>query len=139
MITEAQLDAMSEDERHTWLNSLRGDDYDIVHASLGSRYTIVMMSVAKNFLAGELPTDLRLKLLKFLDNRQFSVEAIAQLEPMGDEGFEIYKEAMKVGSKGVAVLGRLEVFSAFAALHPSLLAAVKMPRPQVYENTALGA
>ena len=91
------------------------------------------MSVAKRFLRQRIPDDCRLKFLKFLDNQSdtFSIEAIAQLEPASDEAFEIYHEAMKLGAKkGIDVLGRLDVFSAFASLNPSIVTALKMPRPQ---------
>jgi hypothetical protein len=135
MITEVQLDSMSQDERCTWLDSLEGDDRVIVYAPIGNRYTLVILTVALRFLQQRIPADCRLKFLEFIDGHSdmFSVEAIAQLEPACDEAFEIYHEAMKLGAKkGIDLLGRLDVFAAFASMHPSIVAALKMPRPQVY-------
>lgn len=133
MISKAQMDAMSQDERIAWIDSLKGDDHVIVHTPVGWRYTLALMTIAKRFLRQNIPADCRLRFLEFIDGQSdtFSVEAIAQLEPAGDEAFEIYQEAMKLGSRmGMDLLGRLDVFSAIASMHPSIVTALRMPRPQ---------
>ena len=45
---------------------------------------------------------------------------------MPDEGREIIKEARKLGDKWLDVVARWEVFTAFVAMNPTLLAALKM-------------
>ena len=69
--------------------------------------------------------------MEFLDrcSNAFASDAISQIEPLCDEAYEIYREAMKLGAKkALDVLARLEVFNAIVAPSPSILAAVKMPR-----------
>ena len=130
MITNAQYVAMSDDERAAWLDSLQGDDYDIVHTPIGRRYTAVMLAVVKRFLTQKVSADCRLEFLQFIERQTdvFSVDALAQLAPIDDEGFEIYDAAMSLGSKGLDVLGRIDIFAALASLNPSLLVALKTPR-----------
>jgi hypothetical protein len=75
--------------------------------------------------------------LEFLDrcSDTFAREAISQIEPMCDEAFEIYREAMKLGAKkALDVLARWEVFNAIVALSPSILVAIKMPRCQPWDR-----
>jgi hypothetical protein len=78
-----------------------------------------------------MPANYRLKFLEWLnrcDETWLSREIIAAVDPMDDDGYEILREAMKLGAKtALDVVARWEVFSAFVALNPSLLTAIKMP------------
>jgi hypothetical protein len=123
-------------EHCAWIESMTDDEKEILYCPVGHRATFVMISIIKRWLQLDLEAEYRLKFLEFLDRRSndFTREAIAQIEPMCDEAHEIYKEAMKLGAKkALDVLGRCEVFSAFIALNPSILTAIKMPRR--YHNT----
>jgi hypothetical protein len=132
MITSEQIGRQSSEERGAWLASLNDDESAIVHTPIGYRYTFVIISEAKRLLAHELPTADRLRFLEFLDScadKSLTTEAIAAIEPMCDEAYEMVKEARKLGAgKALDVFARWEVFNAFVALNPSLLTAIKMPR-----------
>jgi hypothetical protein len=83
-------------------------------------------------LVMDLSAEHRLRFLEFLDrctDNFLTAEAIAAVEPMCDQAYEMVKEARKLGpSKALDVFARWEVFNAFIALNPGLLTAIKMPR-----------
>jgi len=136
MITDEQIHGQSSEERHAWLDSLNADESAIVHTPVGHRYTLVIISETKRLLAMDLSAAHRLRFLEFLDSctdNFLTAEAVAIVEPMCDEAYEMVKEARKLGaSKALDVLARWEVFNAFVVLNPSLLRAIKISknRPQ---------
>jgi hypothetical protein len=131
VITSEQINLQSSDERGAWIASLNDDESTILHCAVGRRYTLVFISLVKYLLAREIPTSNRLEFLEWLDRRDgewLSREMIAAIDPMDDDGYELLREAMKLGAKkALDVVARWEVFSAFVALNPSLLTAIKMP------------
>jgi len=116
------------DEHSAWLASLSADEALIVHSPIGYLYTLVFLSELKRILKSEMPTKYRLRFLEFIDSRsdEWPPEIIAILEPMCDAGAEIMAEAHKLGKKQLDKIAEFEVFSAFAALNPSLLVALRM-------------
>jgi len=130
IITSEQIGRQSSDERIAWLDSLNDDESVIVHVPVGHRYTIVIISEIKRMLLHDLSAAHRLRFLEFLDSHTdmvLTAEAIAAVEPMCDEAFELVKEARKLGAaKALDVFARWEVFNAFVALNPSLLSAIKL-------------
>jgi hypothetical protein len=132
MITHEQINRLSSEERAAWLASLNDDETAIVHVPTGHRYTLVIISETKRWLAHELSAAHRLRFLEFLDrctDNVLTAEAIASVEPMCDEAYEMVKEARKLGAdKALDVFARWDVFNAFIALNPSILIAIKMPR-----------
>jgi hypothetical protein len=129
MITNEQLNKFSPDERSTWIDLLSADEKAILHCTMGHRYTLVFVSLVKKHLAEDIPAYYRLKYLQWLEIRDeacFSPEVIAAVEPMCDDGYELLRETMKLGAKkGFDMIASWEVFSAFVALNPSLLAALQ--------------
>ena len=52
---------------------------------------------------------------------------VTAIEPMCDEAYAIFEEAKKLGPRqSLDVIARRDVFDAFVALNPSLLAAIKL-------------
>jgi hypothetical protein len=97
----------------------------------GWMYTLVIVSIMKRYLSGKLPASSRLEFLEHLEkmaadeNRVWlTQEMIATVEPMCDRGFEIVREAQKLGARK-AVDVYADVFATFAVLNPSLIAALK--------------
>jgi hypothetical protein len=100
--------------------------------SMGHTYGLVMISVTKWCLRGEMPPQMRLEFLDHLEKQVDSVltpSVIAIVEPIDNKGLELYREAMKLGfgrdwSSGPrppCVWDVLyEKFDVFAALNPSL-------------------
>src|ERR1700761_6331782 len=93
---------------------------------MGHKYTLVMISVAKKCLRGEMTPDVRLKFLgyleKFTDN-VLTPEIIALVEPIDEKGSELYQEAMKLGfgMKSPNAFNILDQkFDVLATLNPSL-------------------
>jgi hypothetical protein len=146
MMANEQLKGLSDQERSAWLDSMNEDETAIVGCAVARRFTLVFISLVKNLLAGELPTEYRLKFLQWLDRRNEpweSPQVIAAIEPMCDDGYQLLREAMKLGAKkGFDVIASWEVFNAFVALNPSLLTAIKMGRgyhPPARQTQALEA
>ena len=88
----------------------------------GHRCALVLASVTKRCLQGEMPADMRLQFLQHLEKMSdpvLTAEKIARIEPICDSGYEIVQEAMKLGpSKALDVYA--DKFEVFAALNPSL-------------------
>jgi hypothetical protein len=131
MMTDKQIGEFSNEDRGAWIASLNEDETIILHTPIGYRYVLVSIAEVKWFLKETIPAEYRLKFLEFIDSHadMFTPEAIALLDPMNDEGREMLKEARKLGKKWLDVVARWEVFNAFIALNPSMMTALKMPRP----------
>ena len=130
MMTSEQIHAMPDEARRAWLDSLQGDEKEIMNCSTGHKYTLVFISLVKNLLTKEMPANYRLRFLEWLNDcadARLTPEIIALVEPMCDDGNEMVREAMKLGAKkALDVCAKHEVFSAFVALNPSLLHAIKL-------------
>jgi hypothetical protein len=95
---------------------------------VGHQYTLVIISVTKRWLKEEMPASYRLEFLEHLDRMAkddwLTAEMIAAIEPVCDKGFEIIREAQKLGAhKALDVYA--EHCGTFAGLNPSLIAALK--------------
>jgi hypothetical protein len=127
-ITGEQISKFSPAERSAWEASLSDDALIILHSSTGERYTLVFISLVKRMLSMEIPQNYRLQYLEWLDrDRDITPEMIGAVNRMCVDGYELLREAQKLGAKkALDVISRLEVFTAFVALNPSVLAAIKM-------------
>lgn len=129
MMTETQIGTMSDAERSARLHSLQSDEKQIVHCSSAHKYTLVVFSIVKRYLGEEMSPEYRLRFLNYLDKLSDSwltAEAVAMIEPICDDGYEIVKEARKLGwQKAFDTFAKHEVFSAFVALNPSLMEAIR--------------
>jgi hypothetical protein len=140
MMTAEKIRELSPAEHSVWTAYLRVDETLILHTSIGLRYTLVLLSISKRFLSQTIPADCRLRFLEWMDRRSdtFSKEAIALIEPMNDEGYEIFREANKLGpNKALDISASWEVFNAYAAINPSILTALRMSRPNGYDASAM--
>jgi hypothetical protein len=139
-MTNEQLSKFSADERCAWLASLNDDETVIVHCDVGHKYTIIFISIVKMLLADEMSSAHRLKFLEWLDkcgDQWLTADMVAVIEPMCADGYEIVREAQKLGAgKMFDVFARWEVFNAFIALNPSILTAIKMSRQYHYQRSA---
>jgi hypothetical protein len=95
----------------------------------GFRYTLVMASITKRILQTEIPAEWRFKFLDHLNRMTdgsdwCTVDVIAAVEPMDDNGHELFREAQKLGPKK-ALDVYADIFPTFAQLNPSLIAALK--------------
>lgn len=116
-------------EHCSWLDSLNADEKLIVQTPAGHRYFLIVISNLKRMLASEIPTQYRLRFLEFLDNHSndWPPEIIASIAPMCDAGAEIVGEAQKLGAKqALDAFAKFDIFSAFCALNPSLVEALRM-------------
>ena len=128
MITDAEIHQMPEDSHRAWINSLSEDERHILHAPIAWRYTLVMISVVKRYLAEDIPADFQLRFLSWLekDSGEWGADTIAAIQPVCDDAYEMVTEARKLGSKEqFDTFAQWEIFNAFVALNPSLLAAIK--------------
>jgi hypothetical protein len=93
----------------------------------GYKYTLVLASVTKRALAGEMPAEMRLQFLEHLEKMRddfLSADALSLVQPIDNSGYEIVAEAMKLGPfKALDVYA--DKFDVFAGLNPSLLVAVE--------------
>jgi hypothetical protein len=96
----------------------------------GVAYTLVLASLTKRWLAEEMTAEYRMKFLTHLDKMTtrdiwLTAEMIGALEPMCDRGYEIVREAHKLGAnKSLDVFA--DVFATFAVLNPSLISVLQM-------------
>lgn len=93
--------------------------------SIGLKYTLVAASVAKLALKGEMPAPLRLRFLSALEKMvdgSLTAEIIAMVDPIDPRGFELTREAAKLGylNRPSAFDVYANKFEVFAALNPSL-------------------
>jgi hypothetical protein len=83
MMTDAEIISMPDAARFVWLNSLQSDEQQILDCSTGHRYTMVVFSTIKRYLAEEdAPTLYRLKFLEYLDKLSdawLTAEAVAMI------------------------------------------------------------
>ena len=104
--------------------------------SMGHKYTLVIVSVTKRALQGDMPIEMRLNFLNHLEkmtDMTLTPAVIALVEPIDNKGYELYREAMKLGFRSTWApgIGRqtnafdvlYEKFDVFAALNPSLVRA----------------
>lgn len=113
--------------------------------SYGAKYTLVSASLAKYALQSEMAAELRLEFLNHLEkmvDQYLTPEVIAMIEPMDERGFQLSREAAKLGFKGKpsALDVYAQKFDVFAALNPSLQtaydAAFRKYRPQTERVTS---
>jgi hypothetical protein len=95
----------------------------------GHKYTLVIASATKRWLLEETTAEYRMQFLTHLDKMTtgdiwITAEMIGALEPMCDKGYEIVREAQKLGPKALDVFA--DVFSTFAVLNPSLISVLQM-------------
>lgn len=135
MMTEKQIHELSPDAHQAWIDGMSEDEKIILHTPVGYRYVLVSLAEVKWFLSTEMPAEYRLKFLEFIDSHadMFTPEAIAAVDPMPAEGREMIKEARKLGRKWLDVVARWEVFNAFISLNPSMMTALRLPRPNGYK------
>jgi len=94
------------------------------------KFMLVMASQAKRALQGEMPPAMRLEFLRHLEKMVDNVltpAAIGMVEPICDKGLQIVSEAKKLGWPE-AFKVYAEKFDVFAALNPSLQAALDEAR-----------
>ena len=97
---------------------------------LGHRYSLVLISLVKRVLAQEMPPAYRIQFLDHLEKMgsqdQFiTPDVISAVEPVCDKGYEMIREAQKLGATK-ALDAYAKFFPAFAALNPSLMASLKL-------------
>jgi len=130
MISQEQFNAMSSEEHIAWLDGLNPVDSLIVHAPIGWRYALVFISLTKHLLEQNITAKDRLRFLEWLDkirDGRLTPEVISVVEPIRGEGYELLREIQKLPSeKMLDACAKLDVFSAFAVLNPSLLLAIKI-------------
>jgi hypothetical protein len=103
-----------------------------VYGSNGERYCFVYISLVKRLLMKELSAEWRLQFLEWLEKeaREFGADVVTTIQPMCDDGYEIVKEAQKLGAKKTLdVFAQRDVFRAFCTLNPSLVEAIKNANP----------
>jgi hypothetical protein len=100
------------------------------------RELLVAFSVVKRYLAQDIPAEFRLRFLQYFERFEqltggwLSADAVAMIEPICDNGYEIVEETRKLvpPKQLLGVLAEPEAFSVFAALNPSLLKVIRYRR-----------
>ena len=131
MIAANDIDKMTSDEHSAWLDSLSDDDRMIVFMPEGYLSELIIISQLKRALATEGATVAErmefLEGLSGLAREPLTAEAVAAVAPACDAAIKMIHEAMTLNTNDMwRLIGRFDVFSEFARLNPSLLAAVKL-------------
>lgn len=118
-------------EHSAWLDSLRGDEYRIVHMPIGCLLDLAMASEIKWILAtGKADTETAFRCLKMLSEIAegiITAQAISAVQPICSRGRAIMKQihALPV-EKQCRAFGDGDVFRILAKLNPSLLTALQV-------------
>ena len=131
------------------LDNLSDDEWMIVHASVGQRCDLVVISQIKSALATTgMTVAERMFFLEALNtmatHEHLSAEVVARVEPACNTALRMLHEAMALGKERHHLIGGFEMFCVFLKLNPSLLAALKLcnrnftrpPRSNVTERAA---
>jgi hypothetical protein len=108
------------------------DQNRIKMTPLGWRWTLVMIAHGKRMISHpNCRDDLRLLVLEKFEQMTLdswlTAEMIFAVDPMPDEGEAIIKESIKCGWRtAFDVWAKADVFTAFAAINPSLLRALEL-------------
>jgi hypothetical protein len=97
------------------------------------RGLLVAFSVVKRYLAQDIPADFRLRFLQYFEKFEgltdgwLSADAVAMIDPICDNGYEIVEETRKLvpPKQLFEMLAKLEAFHVFAALNPSLTKVIR--------------
>lgn len=112
-----------------WLDSLRGDEYRIVHTPVGFLFDLAMVAAIKRILAaGNADTDTVLRCLEMLSRIAdgfITHAAIGVVKPMCDRGQKILRQITSLPvEKQIRAFSDGDVFRLLAKLNPSLLTAL---------------
>ena len=117
-------------DHSAWQSSWNGDERVVAHTPPGYWGSLVTISQVKRVLRYELPFDVRLRFLEFLNgqvNDQLTAEALQCVKPACDTAMKMLDEM-----KPLNMLDRLNlmlkwnVIAAFCNLNPSLVQAMKL-------------
>ncbi len=143
-VTQAQIETLPYVELTARMNA---DERAVFEMPPNWRYVLVMVSIAKRYLAEpDTPPEIAFRYLQSFDRlcsgeNAWSAAAFAVVEPACDDAHELYREAMKLVPKrregddmakrcrdhqaAWRVIESWDTFAAFVSLNPSLLAAIK--------------
>jgi hypothetical protein len=128
--TEIYHKGRTHAEHCAWLDSLRGDEYRIVHMPIGHLFSMAFVSFIKQgLLTIEMNAGERLKLLDGIATTIYgpiTAEAVAAIEPADPVGLKMIREIMKLPiDRQTRAFSDGDVFRLLAQLNPSLLTALK--------------
>lgn len=97
------------------------------------RCLLVLVSIAKRYLADGISTEFSLRFLEAFERFEkltegwLSAEVVAMIDPICDNGYKIWEETrpLKNPQERNRMIEAPEVFSVLAALNPSLLRVIK--------------
>jgi hypothetical protein len=135
--TEIYHNGRTYAEHSAWLDSLRGDEYRIVHMPIGHLFNIAFVSFLKQgLLTIKMTAGDRLRILDSMAtviNGPVTAEAVTAIEPVDAVGSEMMREIMRLPvERQVLAFRDGDVFRLMARLNPSLLQALKLC---VYHST----
>src|SRR5262249_6135668 len=120
MLTNKQIDALTNEERGAWIDGMSEDERMIVYTPVGYLHDMVTVSVIKRALTTQkLTTAEQLEMLEALGkigDRYFTAEAVAAIKPICETGVQIVREARQTDrtedrSESFMLLGSWEVFN----------------------------
>jgi hypothetical protein len=129
--TEIYHKGRTHAEHRAWLDSLRGDEYRIVHMPIGHLFNLAFVSFIKHgLLTIEMKAGDRLKLLDSIAgiiSGPVTAEAVAAIEPADPVGVKMIREIMKLPvERQTRAFDDGGVFRLLGRLNPSLLTALKL-------------
>src|SRR6266480_1807044 len=101
MIRENYCDGRTHEEHCAWLDGLSDDESTIVHASIGIRYTFVMIAKTKALLLDDMPVGYRLRFLEWLNgcvDDRLTAAALAAVDPACPTALKMIDEMEPLGS-----------------------------------------
>ncbi|HTC04893.1 MAG TPA: hypothetical protein VK749_15930 [Xanthobacteraceae bacterium] len=139
-MTAADMPEPGTEAHRAWLDSLTGDDLLIIHLPPGYQWMLVLASLEKRLLQGDMEPGLRLRLLESLNSMihgLITADMLAMIQPMCDTAYQIWKEAKTLDREGdqacmasFRVITSWRVFNHFLKLNPSILDAIRLEDQQ---------
>jgi hypothetical protein len=145
-VTNDQIEAMSQDERHAWAASMDGDESIVLHWPAGRWHELLLAAYFKRaLLSVQMTADERLRLLEFLaglsDGTCFTPRVVAAVRPASDAMMRIIHEARALdpeddpaGRASFDMLTSWECRWQILKVQPSLLNALRLSPSAVWDR-----
>lgn len=138
MIRPQEPELLPYEDHSAWRANWSEDEELLAHFPPGYWHDLVNISMVKRLLQGEMPPDVRLRFLEYLNNQVrglLTLEAMQRVESACDTAMTMLKEMhpLSIDDK-CRLMRKWNVIAAFINLNPSILSAIKRCREHAKPN-----
>lgn len=130
MIRLQEPELQPTDDHSAWQETWNDDERLLAHTPCGYWYDLVNISMVKRLLQMEMPTDVRLRFLEYLNSSprgMMTLEAMQAVTPACAVAMKMLDEMnpLTIDDK-CRLMQKWNVIAAFVNLNPSILDAIKL-------------